>query len=222
MIKHPLVFATILIIFLSFSSQAQYSKYDVIDYFRLIPIGYFDDNFLDFKVTDQSSLEAIREKILKNGIIDVGNGYISQEHNYIPELLNEFTVWKSKDKKDVIGISTRLNFLTYFSNTFDRAGYTKEYGIRQNLYFYTYENGIFNLTDYFMPNGNSLIRLAKKKYPDLKNNPQPNLVYLLPRYGTKVRIVNYVLPKVKIGKIIIRDVASLIWTGTELKFSEKP
>jgi hypothetical protein len=221
MIKRPLIFSMILIVFLSFSSQAQYSKYDVIDYFRLMPIDYFDDNFLDFKVTDQNSLEAIRENVLKNGTVDVKNAYISQEHNYISELFNEFTVWKSKNKKDIIGISTRLNFIAYSSNGYDRSRYAKEYGIRQNLCFYTYENGIFNKTDYFMPDGNSLIRLAKKRYPDLKSNMQPNLVYLLPRTGTKVRIVNYVLPKVKTGKILIRDVAALVWTGTELKFSEK-
>ncbi len=222
-------------IFLSVIVYAQYSKYDVLDYFRLIPVEKLTDSFLDLKATQNATLEEDREDIVEAGlsskkveefyfntVIDIKNGYISARHYYIQELMNEFVVWKSRDKKDLIGISTRLDFKKYAELGEARGGYNEEYGVAQNLAFYTYENGIFNLTDNFVPSRNYLFNLARKKFPDLRKDPIPSIVYLLPRNGTKVRIINYILPKVKTGKIIIRDIASLNWNGTTLKFSEKP
>ncbi len=213
---------------------AQYSKYDVVDYFRLIPTDYLTDNFLDIRATQNATLEEDREDILEwgqkpidssatfgfNNIVDIKNGYISADHYYIYGLFNEFVVWKAKNRQDVIGISTRVDLKNY--NGDSKMGPQTDTKISQSLTFYTYVKGRFIETNYFLPSGRKLLELARTKLPDLKKVTYPNLVYILPRTGTKVRIANYILPKTKFGKVIIRDFASLIWNGTELKFSERP
>jgi hypothetical protein len=229
--------ALIFVVLTSAVALSQYSKYDVIDYFRLIPLDHLQDSFLDVKVTEKSDEER-REDILEwglnppdpsirdaNDVVDVKNGYISHSHYYIQNWVNEFVVWKAKNKEDIIGISTRLDFKSYrYTDKFSLpVGFERNfYGLEQNLVFYTYVKGRFIVTDYFIPEKSKLLALARRKFYDLKKDPYPKIVFILPRSGTKVRIANYIIPNIKGAKPIVRDFASLIWNGTELKFSEKP
>ncbi len=209
---------------LASATLAQYNKVDVSTYYKIMPLEYLEE----FIVPNAGESYRYPLDVL---FVDNKNSYISLDRNKVKigclscpdnkDLFSEFVVWKQKYGNDEIIVSGRLNFANFRDG--DSVEYNKKLGVHQAIAVYRFDNGDWQLDMDFLPTPNTIVERASKKYPELLSQKKSwRFAYILPRVGSTIRLVLYIVTKVNgKNKVLMKDVYKIIWDGLEFKLQPK-